>query len=145
MQARRGELVDVLEGSGLVAEIAGEAVGLVTWFVAGAREPAEVRALVVRSAARRKRIGWALLDAAVVAMRGAGLPGAWLVTTNDNLGALALYQRAGWRLAALRPGAIDELRRTLKPSIPVIGDHGIPLRDELELELDLKAGLSGEG
>jgi hypothetical protein len=43
------------------------------------------------------------------------------------------------RLAALRPGAIEESRR-IKPSIPLVGEHGIPIRDELELEL-----LLGEG
>jgi len=59
------------------------------------------------------------------------------VTTNDNLAALALYQKAGWRLSALRPGAVDATRRMQKPGIPEIGEHGIPLRDELELSLDL--------
>jgi hypothetical protein len=31
---------------------------------------------------------------------------------------------------------VDEARR-LKPSIPLVGDHGIPVHDELELELPL--------
>jgi hypothetical protein len=62
---------------------------------------------------------------------------AWLVTTNDNLAALALYQKAGWRLSGLRAGAVDEARRMLKPSIPEVGEHGIPIRDELELEKHL--------
>jgi Acetyltransferase (GNAT) family len=61
----------------------------------------------------------------------------WVVTTNDNVDALRFYQRRGFRLAALRPGAVDESRRTLKPEIPAIGDQGIPLRDELELEIRL--------
>jgi hypothetical protein len=43
----------------------------------------------------------------------------------------------GFRLAALYAGAVDDCRARLKPEIPQIGDHGIPLRDELELELDL--------
>ncbi len=60
------------------------------------------------------------------------------MTTNDNLTAFALYQKAGWRLVAMRAGAIDEVRRTIKPSIPVTGAHGIPVRDELELQLDLE-------
>jgi hypothetical protein len=59
------------------------------------------------------------------------------VTTNDNLAALALYQKAGWRLSELRAGAIDSLRRSVKPSISEVGEHGIPLRDELELSKDL--------
>jgi hypothetical protein len=37
----------------------------------------------------------------------------------------------------VHPGAVAEARRTLKPGIPEIGDHGIPLRDEIVLEQDL--------
>ena len=62
---------------------------------------------------------------------------AWLVTTNDNLAALALYQKVGFRLSTLRAGALDETRRSLKPYLPEVGEHGIPLRDELEFELIL--------
>jgi hypothetical protein len=58
------------------------------------------------------------------------------VTTNDNLAALRFYQRRGMRLVAVHAGAVAEARR-LKPSIPLVGQHGIPIRDELELELDL--------
>jgi hypothetical protein len=34
------------------------------------------------------------------------------------------------------PGAIDEARR-VKPSIPLIGEHDIPIHDELEFEVAL--------
>jgi len=30
---------------------------------------------------------------------------------------------------------VDEARRTLKPELPAVGADGIPIRDELELEL----------
>ncbi len=136
MQARRGELVDALGEAGLVAEVAGRPAGLVAWRRDG-DVGAEITVLAVDPATRRRGVGRALLEAAVDALRAAGVRRAWLVTTNDNLPALRLYQRTGWRLAALRPGAVDEARRTLKPSIPTIGEDGIPLRDELELELDL--------
>jgi ribosomal protein S18 acetylase RimI-like enzyme len=59
-----------------------------------------------------------------------------LLTTNDNLHALRFYQRRGFRLAALYPGALAEARK-LKPSIPETGYHGIPIRDEIELEMSL--------
>ena len=59
------------------------------------------------------------------------------MTTNDNLRALRAYQRYGMRLVALRPGAVDEARRRLKSEIPVTGLDGVPIRDELELELEL--------
>lgn len=139
MQARRGEVVDVLDGEGAVGEIEGRGVGLVTWTISQAGDPdgAEVRALAVAAAARGEGIGRALLEAAEDALRAAGVRRAWLVTTNDNLAALALYQKAGWRLATLRPGALEEARRTLKPTLPEIGQHGIALRDELDLVRDL--------
>lgn len=135
MQARRGELIDALGEAGLVAEVAGRAAGLVAWRADNVA--AEITVLAVDSDVRGRGVGHALLDAAVEALRGMGVRRAWLVTTNDNLAALRLYQRHGWRLAALRPGAVDETRRTLKPAIPPIGESGIPLRDELELELHL--------
>jgi GNAT superfamily N-acetyltransferase len=81
--------------------------------------------------------GSALLVAITPIARDAGCSRLWLVTTNDNVDALRFYQRRGFRLRALRPGAVDASRRDLKPEISTIGDHGIPLRDELELELDL--------
>jgi ribosomal protein S18 acetylase RimI-like enzyme len=137
MQARRGELIDALGEAGLVAELDGRSVGLAAWRLEGGGRRAEVTVLAVERDARRRGIRRALLDAAVEALRTSGVEYAWLVTTNDNLAALRLYQRFGWRLATLRPGAVDEARRTLKPSIPAIGVDGIPIHDELELEIEL--------
>jgi ribosomal protein S18 acetylase RimI-like enzyme len=137
MQARRGELVDVLEGgagAGSIGIIAGRAVGLVTWLCGRDQRECEIRALAVDPDARGRGVGRALLAAAEEAIQSDGVGRAWLVTTNDNLAALALYQKAGWRLAILRPGAVDQLRQAVKPSIPAFGHNGIPLRDELELE-----------
>jgi GNAT superfamily N-acetyltransferase len=82
-------------------------------------------------------VGTALLDAAAAVARDAGLSRLWLVTTNDNLDALRFYQRRGLRLVSVAPGAVDESRK-LKPGIPLIGAYGIPIRDELTLELDLR-------
>ena len=43
-----------------------------------------------------------------------------------------LPHRGGFRLAAVRPGAVDRTRQH-KPDIPRTGDFGIPLRDEIDL------------
>ena len=137
MQARRGELVDVLEGEGCVATFGGRDAGLIAWLTTPTAVEAEVRVVAVDAATRGQGIGRALLTAAERALAARGVRRAWLVTTNDNLTALALYQKAGWTLAALRRGAIDQLRQTVKPSIPATGQNGIPLRDELELSKDL--------
>mgnify|MGYP006309851483 CR=1 FL=1 len=58
----------------------------------------------------------------------------WLITTNDNLEAMRFYQRRGFTIAALHSGSILKSRE-IKPSIPEIGLHGIPLRDEIEFEM----------
>lgn len=80
--------------------------------------------------------GTALLAAAADEARGQGLRRLWLITTNDNLPALRFYQRRGLRITAVAPGAVDEARRR-KPAIPVIGNEGIELHDELTLQLRL--------
>jgi RimJ/RimL family protein N-acetyltransferase len=60
----------------------------------------------------------------------------WLITTNDNLHALKFCQKVGFHLVKIYRGAIRESRK-LKPQIPEIGMHGIPIRDEIELEITL--------
>ncbi|MEU6202250.1 GNAT family N-acetyltransferase [Micromonospora musae] len=79
-------------------------------------------------------VGTALLEGAATRARATGLDRLWLITTNDNLRALRFYQRRGLRLVAVDPGAVDRARR-LKPEIPFVGEDGIPLHDELILEL----------
>jgi ribosomal protein S18 acetylase RimI-like enzyme len=76
--------------------------------------------------------GSALLDRVEAAARAAGCRRITLVTTNDNLDAIRFYQRRGYRIASIDPGAVDRARRT-KPSIPLIGLHGIPIRDEVTM------------
>jgi len=77
-----------------------------------------------------------MLEAVAAVAREEGCRRVWLITTNDNLRALRFYQRRGFHLVAMHPNALARSRE-LKPSIPEIGLDGIPLRDELELELSL--------
>jgi ribosomal protein S18 acetylase RimI-like enzyme len=81
-------------------------------------------------------IGSRLVEEVKSAAKARGCTRLHLVTTNDNLNALAFYQKRGFRLAALRPNAIEVSRR-IKPEIPLVGENGIPIRDEIELEMDL--------
>ena len=117
---------------GFVAERAGESVGLVTYRVDGA----ECEVMSLDSLVPNRGIGTALLSRVEGAARAAGCRRLSLVTTNDNLHALRFYQKRGFALAALRPGAVER-GRWLKPEIPLVGDDGIPLRDEIELEKGL--------
>jgi RimJ/RimL family protein N-acetyltransferase len=79
-------------------------------------------------------IGTALLDAVEQAAQQARCRRIWLITTNDNLTALRFYQKRGFSLVAVHRGAVEQARR-LKPEIPACGQYGIPIQDEIELEL----------
>ena len=78
-------------------------------------------------------IGTLLLESLEERAREAGLARLWLVTTNDNLTALAFWQKRGYELVAVHRNAIAAARR-VKPQIPITGKNGIPIRDEIELE-----------
>jgi DNA-3-methyladenine glycosylase I len=106
-----------------------EPVGLVTYKIEG--KNCEIVTLDSRQPNRG--IGSALIDAVVKQARQAGCRRVWLVTTNDNLHAVGFYQKRGFRLCRVDPGAVDRARR-IKPEIPKVGDQNIPLHDELELE-----------
>jgi ribosomal protein S18 acetylase RimI-like enzyme len=131
--AAHGELLSPLELPGLVACAGEDRVGLLTYRM----EPEGCEVVSLHSDREGMGAGTALLEEAARLARAAGGSRLWLITTNDNADALRFYQRRGFRLSAVRLGAVDEARRTLKPSIPETGDDGIPIRDELELELPL--------
>jgi ribosomal protein S18 acetylase RimI-like enzyme len=133
MVARRGQLVDAAARPAVVALDAGSLAGVLSFDVEG--DFCEILTLYV--ARQWSGIGSALVTAAAEHAEASGCRRYWVVTTNDNVDALRFYQRRGFRLAAVRCGAVDLARRTLKPQIPLTGQYGIPLRDELELAQDL--------
>ncbi len=118
----------------LAAELGGQVAGLVTYSIEGA----ECSVVSLNSLHEGIGIGTALLDAVRGEAEAAGCKRMRLTTTNDNMHALRFYQRRGWTLAALYRNSIAKARKIKK--IPKVGKDGIPLRDELELELMLKSG-----
>jgi GNAT superfamily N-acetyltransferase len=138
LRERWGGTVVVVHGArfdaaALPALVAGDRQGLATYCIDGEGE------LVTLDALRPRRgVGTALLGELVRRLSASGISTLRVTTTNDNLDALRFYQRRGFRLARLRCGALDETRR-LKPAIPATGAYGIPLRDEIELRLDLSS------
>lgn len=113
---------------GFIAERAGRIAGLVTFEVRqDVLEIATINALDLYQG-----IGTMLIEAVRAEAKRLGCHQIMLTTTNDNIGALRFYQRRGFRLTAVRPGAVDRSRQR-KPDIPRMGDFGIPLRDEIDL------------
>lgn len=111
-------------------------IGLLTYRVSG--QACEV--VVLESLLENQGVGTALLEQVQRIASSAGCRRIWLITTNDNLHALQFYQKRGYQLVAVYRHAVNEARK-IKPEIPQIGDHGIPIRDEIELELILHKGV----
>jgi len=131
--ARRAELVDLTALPGFVALADHERAGLATYAVRGE----ECELVTIDSLHEGIGVGRALLDGVCDAAVEAGCRRLWLVTTNDNVRALEIYQRWGMNLVAFRRDAVTEARKSLKPSIPARAANGIPISHELELELIL--------
>lgn len=128
--AAHGELLRPQDHPGFVALAEGGIVGHAAY-----RLEADACYLVaIDSRLPRIGIGSALLAAVEEAARQAGCERLVLDTTNDNVEALRFYRRRGYGIVDVRPGAVDEARRTLKPTIPEVGASGVPMRDELTLE-----------
>jgi ribosomal protein S18 acetylase RimI-like enzyme len=125
-------VVDASTLPGLIAEDDGELVGLLTYEVTGTT----VELVTINAYRAEGGIGTLLLAEMTALVRSHGCTRIILMTTNDNTDAIRFYQRRGFRLRELRPGAVDQVRR-IKPEIPEVGHHDIPIRDELELELPL--------
>ena len=125
MVAVHGEVIDAAQLSALVAE---PRRGLATWRRLG--DDAELVSL--DAVPPGHGTGTALIEALTEQLCAEGCTRLWLTMTNANPSALRFYLRRSFRLSQVRPGAVDRARR-LKPSIPVVGEHGIPLHDELDL------------
>lgn len=131
MTARLGELLDPLLLPGLVAEVDGARVGLMTVHES---PDAGLEVLTLHASPRGTGAGSVLLETALQVAGASGHPRLWLVTTNDNVDAIGFYLRHGLRVAAVHAGAVDA-DRALKPEIPAANpDNGLPIRDLVELE-----------
>jgi ribosomal protein S18 acetylase RimI-like enzyme len=128
----KGRVIRPAELDGFAAFKGKEPLGLLTYRIDG--RVCEI--VTLDSTAEGAGIGTALVDAAKKIAKTKGCKRLWLITINDNLNALRFYQKRGFRLIALYPNALEASRK-LKPEIPLKASNGIPIRDELELELDL--------
>jgi GNAT superfamily N-acetyltransferase len=131
--ARLGRLEIPLHHPAFLAETDdGRFAGLLTYVLDRDRGWCEI--LTLHAAERRGGAGTALIAEVERLAATEGCERLWLITTNDNVDALRFYQRRGFRLAAVHPGAVNDARARLKPEIPEVGEYGIPIRDEIELE-----------
>lgn len=128
----RGQVYYPQELPGFVVEESGKPVGLATYHIT----EGGCELVTLDSLSQGAGVGTALINAVVAEAQRWRCSRVWLITTNDNLDALRFYQKRGFALVAVHRNAI-EASRVIKPGIPLAGNHGIPIRDEIELELAL--------
>lgn len=120
---------DILKLPNIVAEFDGKPVG----FAMYAKEGKKCEIVALYTSMEKHGIGTKLVDQVKEAAKKDGCTTVWLMTTNDNTQALRFYQKRGFVITAIRTNVMEEQRK-LKP-IPLLGNDGIPIRDEIELEI----------
>ncbi|AWM15942.1 GNAT family N-acetyltransferase [Bacillus inaquosorum] len=114
-----------LDGYAAVDE-SGEIIGCITYVID--RKDCEIISL--DSIIEKKGFGTALLQQVEETAKHAHCHRIKLITTNDNVHAMAFYQKRGYQFAALFPNAVEKARQ-IKPEIPVKAENGILIRDEI--------------
>jgi GNAT superfamily N-acetyltransferase len=126
----RGKLHRADELPGFIAVHENRPAGLITCNI----DDSDCEIVTMNSLVERIGIGSALIDAVKEFVVSNGCKRLWLITTNDNIQAIRFYQKYGFVLAAIHRNAMEQSRK-LKPEIPLTGNDGIPIRDEIEFEL----------
>jgi GNAT superfamily N-acetyltransferase len=128
----RGELVDMTILDGFAAYEGEKIIGLVTYKI----KDTECEIMSLDSLMEKQGIGTALVNKVIETARENKCMKIKLITTNDNINAIRFYQKLGFDMAKLYHNALD-ISRKLKPSIPLLGEFDIPLKHEIEFEMDL--------
>jgi ribosomal protein S18 acetylase RimI-like enzyme len=127
----KGQIHKFEEVEGFIAINNNKIIGVLTFK----RKNQSVELISLDSFKENKGIGTQLLNRLVEYVKNKSVHRLWLITTNDNLNALKFYQKRKWTLKNIYPNAVKEARK-LKPTIPIIGNDGIEIRHELELEYE---------
>jgi ribosomal protein S18 acetylase RimI-like enzyme len=105
-------------------------------FIAYAKERDETEIVALYSASEKQGFGTALIERVKNIAKQNKCQSVWLMTTNDNTQALRFYQKRGFFIKAIWINTIEEQRK-IKPTIPLLGNDGIQIRDEIELAMYL--------
>ncbi len=115
---------------GFIGWCDGKPAALLTYHIANN----ELEVVTLHSEVEGQGLGSTLLQAAQSVAIENKCRRLWLITTNDNTHAIRFYQKRGMVITAVYPNALAH-SRTLKPEIPLLGNDGIPIRDEIEFSI----------
>lgn len=128
----RGEIIDMTVLDGFVVYKGENIIGLLTYKIDGT----ECKIISLDSLSENQGIGTALVSKVIETAKKNDCTKIKLITTNDNLNAMRFYQKRGFDMVRIYHNALD-VSRKLKPSIPLVGEFGIPLKHEIEFEMDI--------
>lgn len=129
----------------------GRVVGLITYVISNevrdlpvseqeisrqARNDNYCQIISINALTPGKGIGTALINAVKEKAQQQGCQKLTVITTNDNISGLDFYKKRGFVVKEVRKGAVAK-SRAIKPQIPLTGENGIPLEDEIELEMKI--------
>lgn len=117
---------------GFIAVEGRERVGLVTYTI----RDRSCELVTIDALCQYAGVGTRLLEKVERTARAAGCDTIWTITTNDNLDAHRFFQKRGFVITGVRLGTMAKIR-LLKPNVPELGQHAIPIRDEIEFEKPL--------
>lgn len=129
----KGQIHHCAHCKGLIAEENTVPVGLLLYEI----KEKNIEIVSLNAIKKYAGIGTGLLEKLTRIAQQNEIKKIWLVTTNDNLDALRFYQKRGFVFSAVYPNTIEK-SRAIKPQIPLYGNYGIPLRDEIELLKEVK-------
>jgi len=129
----RSEVHDPHRLPGFIAVEGGERIGLATYNIVDR----ECEIVTIDALCQFVGVGSMLLAKIEGVAAAAGCTKLWTITTNDRLDAQRFFQKRGFCLSDVRLNSLTKIR-LLKPNVPLTGDYGIPLRDELEFEKPLR-------
>ena len=126
----RGKEFQADELPGMIAEENNKIIGLLTYYILNT----QCQIITLNAFQQNRGVGTLLLKKLFKKLRKIKIQMFYLITTNDNTDALRFYQKRNFQISNIYYGAMEESRK-LKPSIPLIGNHGIQIKDEIELTL----------
>ncbi len=125
----RGVVHNADDLPGIIAIKGEQKIGLLTYNIVDQN----LEIVTLNSLREREGVGRALIRRIEEIAQSKDCKKIWVVTTNDNTNAILFYKALNFRIIAIHKNAIKKSRE-LKPEIPLIGNDGVPITDEIVLE-----------
>jgi ribosomal protein S18 acetylase RimI-like enzyme len=133
----RGKVHKAQDLDGILAYDNKKIIGLGLYYI----KNNECEIVLMETFDQNKGIGTKIIDKIINIAKQNKCNRIWLITTNDNINAIKFYQKRGFCIVNIHINAIVESRKIIlmhqqnSLNIPLIGEYGIPVRDEIEFEI----------